>query len=98
MIPILPTLIPNRIPTAFGFDFTSCCTLLFIVEMANATLLFDDEKEGEMDFDINRLSSQDRQAILSRITPDTSVPTDASIMFQNDIRREVLRTLNACGK
>ncbi|KAL0582529.1 hypothetical protein ABG067_007585 [Albugo candida] len=58
--------------------------------MANATLLFDDEKEGEMDFDINRLSSQDRQAILSRITPDTSVPTDASIMFQNDIRREVL--------
>ena len=59
--------------------------------MAGVTPFLEDEKEGEMDFDINRLSSQDRQAILRRVTPDTSVPTDASNMFQNDIRREVMR-------
>nr|CCA21311.1 conserved hypothetical protein [Albugo laibachii Nc14] len=58
--------------------------------MAGVTPFLEDEKEGEIDFDINGLSSQDRQAILSRVKPDTSVPTDASFMFQNDIRRELL--------
>lgn len=42
------------------------------------------------DIDVARLSALDREAILSRVTPDDSTPPDAFALSQNEIRREMV--------
>jgi hypothetical protein len=51
---------------------------------------FDESTE----VDLARLPAKDRDAIMARVTPDDSTPSDAFALAQNEIRREVQYHLN----
>ena len=51
--------------------------------------VYDHEIDDDVDIDFSKLSLEERDAIMSRVTPDDSTPTDAFVLGQNDLRREV---------
>ncbi|KAF0692306.1 Aste57867_16606 [Aphanomyces stellatus] len=46
--------------------------------------------DDESDIDLDKLPPDERDAIMSRVTPDDSLPTDAFSLGQNDLRRELI--------
>ncbi|RHX97691.1 hypothetical protein DYB36_004953 [Aphanomyces astaci] len=55
--------------------------------MMDPTQNFDDD--DALDIDLDKLPTDEKEAIMSHVTPDDSAPTDAFSLGQNDLRREV---------
>ncbi|RQM20131.1 hypothetical protein B5M09_003252 [Aphanomyces astaci] len=55
--------------------------------MMDPTQNFDDD--DVLDIDLDKLPTDEKEAIMSHVTPDDSAPTDAFSLGQNDLRREV---------
>ncbi|OQR92796.1 hypothetical protein ACHHYP_03194 [Achlya hypogyna] len=50
----------------------------------------DFDIDDDVEIDIEKLPPEEREAIMSRVTPDDSVPVDAFSLGQNDLRRELI--------
>lgn len=80
-------------PSALERSFcVSCCFLDTHTTMLDFDSLVGGKEpafDDEVDVDLARLAANDRDAIMARVTPDESVPSDAFALAQNEIRREV---------
>ncbi|OQR86067.1 hypothetical protein THRCLA_22982 [Thraustotheca clavata] len=50
----------------------------------------DFDIDDDVDIDLDKLPIEERDAIMSRVTPDDSQPVDAFTLGQNDLRRELI--------